>query len=150
MKTSNFRFIIGLFIGFSALNAQAQSSPVGLWKSFDEKTGAVTAEIRMMESEGVITGTIQKDLGPKAKLGDVCTACKDDRKGKLVTGLEIIRGARKAEEKDVWEGGTILDPEDGTIYKLKMTPVDGGKKLQVRGFVGFSLLGRTQTWQRVE
>jgi uncharacterized protein (DUF2147 family) len=63
--------------------------------------------------------------------------------------MEIIRGGRKADGKDVWEGGKILDPENGTEYSLRLTPIEGGAKLQVRGFLGFSLLGRTQTWVRV-
>ena len=56
----------------------------------------------------------------------------------------------KAAGKEVWEGGTVIDPDNGTVYKLKMTPIDGGKKLEVRGFVGFSLFGRTQTWIRAQ
>jgi len=63
--------------------------------------------------------------------------------------MEIIRGGRKVDGKDVWEGGKILDPENGTEYSLRLTPIEGGAKLQVRGFLGFSLLGRTQTWVRV-
>ena len=67
-----------------------------------------------------------------------------------IVGLEIIRDAKKADGKDVWEGGHIVDPDNGKIYKLKMTPIEGGKKLEVRGFIGFALLGRTQTWVRVQ
>jgi uncharacterized protein (DUF2147 family) len=65
-------------------------------------------------------------------------------------GLQIIRDARKTDGKDVWEGGNILDPNNGTVYKLKLTPIEGGKKLEVRGFVGMALLGRTQTWIRIQ
>ena len=74
--------------------------------------------------------------------------CDDDRKDKPLLGLEIIRGAKKAEGKDVWEGGKILDPENGRNYTLRLTPTEGGKKLEVRGSIG--PFGRTQTWQRVE
>ncbi len=62
-------------------------------------------------------------------------------------GLEIIRGARKAEGKDVWEDGKILDPESGRSYTLRLTPIEGGKKLDVRGSV--LGIGRTQTWNRI-
>ncbi len=144
------RTTIAILIMKTAIVASAQMTPIGIWNSVDEKTKKVTAEIRVSEVDGVLIGRIQRDLDPKAKPGDLCTTCKDDRKGQPTIGLEIIRGAQKSEGKDVWEGGTIMDPEDGTVYKLKMTPIDDGKKLQVRGFVGFSLLGRTQTWQRVQ
>ena len=65
-------------------------------------------------------------------------------------GLEIIRGVRQVEGQAVWEGGTIVEPSTGKIYKMKMTPIEGGAKLEMRGFIGFSLLGRTQTWLRVQ
>jgi uncharacterized protein (DUF2147 family) len=64
--------------------------------------------------------------------------------------MQIIRDAKKADGKDVWEGGNILDPNNGTVYKLRLTPIEGGKKLEVRGYVGTPLLGRTQTWVRVQ
>ncbi len=76
------------------------------------------------------------------------TNAADDRKGQPLDGLEIIRGARKADGKDVWEGGKILDPENGRDYTLRLTPQDGGKRLDVRG--SFGPFGRTQTWVRVE
>ena len=88
--------------------------------------------------------SLDKDAKPDA----VCDECTDDRKGKPIVGLEIIRGGKKAEGKDVWEGGKILDPENGKDYTLRLTPIDGGKKLEVRGYIG-AVLGRTQTWIRV-
>ena len=124
-------------------------TPVGLWHSIDDKSGKPQGEIRISaQSGGVLSGLVERAITTE---GDpICNLCTDDRKGKPKVGMEIIRGARQTEGKDVWEGGTVLDPESGTIYKLKMTPVDGGKKLEVRGFVGFALLGRTQTWIRVQ
>ena len=78
----------------------------------------------------------------------MCDQCTDDRKDKAIVGLEIIRGAKKAEGKDVWEDGKILDPENGKTYTLRLTPVEGGSKLEVRGSIG--PFGRTQTWVRVQ
>ena len=78
----------------------------------------------------------------------VCDKCSDDRKGKPMVGLEIIRGAKKVDGKDVWEGGKILDPESGRNYTLRLTPVANGSKLEVRGSV--MGIGRTQTWVRVQ
>ena len=129
---------------------QAQMTPVGNWHSVDDKTGELKSLIQITESNGVLSGRVEKLLRKDADQKAVCKECTDDRKDKLVLGMEIIRGAKKTEGKDVWEGGSIVDPDNGTVYKLKMTPIEDGKKLEVRGFVGFALLGRTQTWVRVQ
>ena len=127
----------------------AQMTPEGLWRNIDDKTGEAKAEIRIQgNGVGVLTGVLEKRLAKDAKPDDLCKECSDDRKDKLLLGLEIIRGAKKAEGKDVWEGGKILDPENGRNYTLRMTPVEGGKKLEVRGSIG--PFGRTQTWVRVQ
>ena len=126
--------------------ALAQMSPLGLWRSIDDKTGEPKAEIRVTDNAGALSGRIEKTLRKDAK--PTCTECQDDRKGQPIVGLEIIRGGKQAEGKDVWEGGRILDPENGRNYTLRLTPVEGGKKLEVRG--SFGPFGRTQTWQRVQ
>ena len=127
----------------------AQMTPEGLWRNIDDKTGEAKAEIRIQANKaGVLTGVLEKRLAKDAKPDDLCKECSDDRKDKLLLGLEIIRGAKKAEDKDVWEGGKILDPENGRNYALRMTPIEGGKKLEVRGSIG--PFGRTQTWIRVQ
>jgi uncharacterized protein (DUF2147 family) len=74
--------------------------------------------------------------------------CTDDRKGQAKIGLEIIRDAKKSGAETLWEGGTILDPENGKTYKLRLTPIEGGARLQVRGYIG--PFYRTQVWQRVQ
>ncbi len=125
----------------------AQMSPVGDWHSIDDKTGELKSLIRISDAGGVLSGRIEKLLRKEAKQDAVCTECSDDRKDKPLLGLEIIRGAKKAEGKDVWEDGRILDPENGKTYTLRLTPIDGGKKLEVRGSIG--PFGRTQTWVRV-
>jgi len=131
-----------------ATSALAQMSPVGLWRSVDDKTGESKAEIRIGEPGGALQGRIEKTLRKDAKPDAVCEECTDDRKGKPMAGLEIIRGGKKAEGKDVWEGGKILDPENGKEYRASFTPIDGGKKLEVRGYLG--PFWRTQTWARVQ
>jgi len=128
--------------------ALAQATPVGVWHNIDDKTGEVRAEIRISEAGGALNARIEKRLGKDSKPDAVCTECADDRKGKPLDGLEIVRGVRKVEGKDVWEGGKILDPESGREYNARLTPVDGGKKLDVRGYIG--PFGRTQTWVRVQ
>lgn len=141
------RALVAIISGVVASSVWAQSTPVGLWRSFDDKTGEAKAEVRITESGGVLAGHIDKRLLKTAKPADVCTECSDERKGQPLSGLEIIRGAKKAEGSDVWEGGKILDPENGRSYTLKMTPIEDGKKLEVRGSVG--PFGRTQTWVRI-
>ena len=129
-------------------SALAQMTPVGAWQSIDDKTHEAKSQIRIAESGGVLTGRIEKLLRKEAKQDAVCDECTDDRQGKPLLGLEIIRGAKKAEGKEVWEDGKILDPENGKSYTLRLTPVDGGNKLEVRGSV--LGIGRTQTWVRVQ
>ena len=137
---------IGLVV-FS-ISAEAQMSPVGNWHTVDEKTGEVKSEIRVTDSGGTVTGTIAKLLRKDVKQDQVCEKCTDDRKDKLLIGMQIIRGAKKAEGKDVWEDGKVLDPENGKTYGLRLMPIEGGKKLEVRGSIG--PFGRTQTWVRTQ
>jgi uncharacterized protein (DUF2147 family) len=142
------RVLTALAFAAASCAALAQMTPVGAWQTVDDKTGEVKSQIRIAESGGVVSGRIEKLLRKDAKQDAVCDECTDDRKGKPLVGLEIIRGAKKAEGKDVWEDGKILDPENGKSYTLRLTPVEGGKKLEVRGSV-FGI-GRTQTWNRVQ
>jgi len=135
------------FLGLALAGATlAQMTPVGTWHTVDEKTKELKSEIQITDNGGVLSGKVTKLLRKEAKQDAVCDECTDDRKGKPMLGLEIVRGAKKADGKDVWEDGKILDPENGKNYTLKMTPIEGGKKLEVRGSIG--PFGRTQTWVR--
>jgi uncharacterized protein (DUF2147 family) len=128
-------------------SAVAQMTPVGLWRSIDDQTNKPKAEIRITaDAAGVLTGVVEKSLTTDSTPN--CDLCTDDRKGKPKVGMEIIRGAKKAEGKEVWEDGKILDPENGKTYTLRLTPIETGKKLEVRGSIAF--FGRTQTWIRVQ
>ena len=149
MKSTRFvmRAALTLVSVCAMASVQAQMTPVGQWHSMDEKTGELKSLIQISESNGVLSGRIDKLLRKEADQKAVCKECSDDRKDKPMLGLEIIRGAKKAADKDVWEGGKILDPENGKDYTLRMTPIEGGKKLEVRGSIAF--FGRTQTWVRV-
>ena len=130
--------------------AHAQAGPAGVWKTIDDKTKTERAQIRITEAGGVFSGKIEKLLAADAKQDAVCDKCSDDRKDKPMIGLEVIRGVKKSDSDNTWDGGTILDAAEGKIYKVRMQTADGGKKLEVRGYVGAPLLGRTQTWIRVE
>jgi len=131
--------------------ALAQATPVGTWKTIDDASKKEKSLVRITEAGGVLTGKLEKLLDPGTKADAVCDKCTDDRKDKPLVGLTIITGVKQsASAADVWDGGHILDPNDGKIYKVRLSPTDGGKKLEVRGYVGMPLLGRTQTWLRVE
>ena len=143
-----YRALLAINLGVLSFSAMAQMTPVGLWRNVDDKTGEAKAEIRIVDHGGVLSGKLEKRLGKDVKPDAVCDECSDDRKDKPLLGLELIRGAKKAEDREVWEGGKILDPENGRNYTLRMTPIEGGKKLEVRG--SFGPFGRTQAWARVQ
>jgi uncharacterized protein (DUF2147 family) len=136
-----------LLTAFSG-GALAQASPVGLWRSIDDKSGEPKAEIRIAQQGGVLAGRIERSLRKDGKPDAVCEECTDERKGRPIAGLEIIRGGAKAEGREVWENSRILDPENGKEYRATFTPLDGGAKLEVRGYLG--PFWRTQTWLRVQ
>jgi uncharacterized protein (DUF2147 family) len=138
--------LLVLTLSLAASAAFAQMTPVGLWRNIDDKTGEAKAEIRIVDNGGKLSGKIEKTLTKNGK--PTCEECWDDRKGQAIVGLEIIRNAQKDEGQDVWEHGKILDPENGKEYTLRLTPIEGGKKLQVRGYIG--PFYRTQTWVRVQ
>ena len=139
--------VIALVAGMASAGAVfAQMTPEGLWRSIDDKSGQPKAEIRITAHGGVLSGVVEKALMPSPE--PLCTACTDDRKDQPKLGMEIIRGAKKTEGKDLWEDGKILDPDNGKNYILRMEPLEDGKKLQVRGYIG--PFYRTQVWQRIQ
>lgn len=137
---------LSLFAGV----ALAQATPTGLWKTIDDETKQEKSLVRISEAGGVFSAKIEKLMDP-AKQEAKCDKCTDERKDQSLLGLTILRNVKKSSgDADLWDGGDILDPKDGKVYKVRLKPVDGGKKLEVRGYVGMPMLGRTQTWIRVE
>lgn len=134
-----------------ALTAWAQS-PVGEWKTIDDNTGEEKSIVRIYEKDGRLYGdvvTILKasDEAVRNDAGEViCTKCDGARKDQPIEGMNILWDMKK--DGDQWSGGRILDPQNGKTYKAKLWLEDG--KLNVRGYIGFSLLGRTQTWLPVD
>lgn len=127
----------------------AQMDPAGLWKTIDDSTGVAKSLVRITDDAGVYSGTIEKLLDPATKPDAVCDKCTDARKDKPLLGLTILRHVRQdADDKNVWDGGDITDPNNGKVYRTRLKPVDGGKKLEVRGYLG--PFYRTQVWIRVE
>lgn len=129
--------------GFGVL-ATAQPSPTGLWKTVDDKTGQPKSLVRIYEQNGKLFGKVEKTLRPDAK--KTCDKCPDERKNQPMVGLVVIRNLEK--HGDEYSGGDIVDPDNGKLYKCKIAVEQGGKKLNVRGFIGFSLIGRSQSWTR--
>lgn len=130
-------------------HAAAPTSPVGLWKTVDDKTHMVTGLVRITETNRQLTGRVERVLDPKAKPGARCKPCTDQRHDQPIEGLTILRGVRpSASEAGVWEGGDILEPKTGKIYRVRLQLQDGGKALEVRGYLGFFF--RNQYWQRQE
>ena len=126
--------------------ADGHTSPAGLWKSFNDE-GTPTGYIRISEVAGNFKGVVERGL-PSDPEDKRCTECKDQRKNQRLLGMEILWNIHK--EGDEYSGGEILDPFSGNIYRAKLHVIDGGTKLEVRGYLGISLFGRTQIWVREE
>jgi len=134
----------------SAAALAAGPGPVGLWQTIDDATGKPKAQVRISESGGVLSGRIEKVLATDEP-DTMCAKCPDERKGKPALGLTIIRNVRLNDgDPGLWDGGDVLDPQNGMLYKVRLKPVDDGRKLEVRGYFLAPLIGRTQVWQRVE
>jgi uncharacterized protein (DUF2147 family) len=125
--------------------ATSADSPIGVWKTFDDKTGAARAIVRIYLQDGLLFGKIEGSFTPGVEKR-VCQVCSDERKNQPMLGLVIIRNMKHTD--DEYSGGDILDPDTGKVYHCKMH-VEDGTRLVVRGYIGFSLLGRNQTWQRL-
>jgi len=150
-------YLIGLAVSVLTLSAPlravAQSapardmaaSPIGLWETIDDKTGKSTAVVEIFEKDARLFGRIAEILtGADAK--SLCVACTDDRKNQPIIGMIIIRGIKTMGSD--YSGGDILDPDSGSVYRCKMHMEKNGSELIVRGYIGLSLFGRSQTWHR--
>jgi uncharacterized protein (DUF2147 family) len=118
--------------------------PVGIWTTIDDKTGKKRAEVRLDVVNGTLNGTVVHVFSQPGDTG-ICGKCSGELKNKPIEGLKILWGL-KDKGDGVWSGGQILDPKTGKIYRAKLTLK--GSKMYVRGYVGLSMLGRTQVWVR--
>jgi len=138
MKKLLATFVLSLFSVMSFAQIE------GKWKTIDDETKQAKSIVEIYKkSDGKYYGKVSQLLIKPTNPN--CTSCKDDRKGKPILGLEIIRGLEK--DGDEFTDGTITDPKTGKTYKCTITK--SGDKLNVRGYMGVSLLGRTQVWQKV-
>jgi uncharacterized protein (DUF2147 family) len=130
----------------------ANDTPVGTWKTIDDESGQAKSIVQITDENGELKATIVKLLNRSpsdiARDGEValCKKCDGERKDKPIEGLNIMWGVHQ--NGDVWDGGHILDPKTGKVYKVKLSMLDGGQKLKVRGYIGFSWVGRSQEWER--
>ena len=123
--------------------AIAQSA-IGTWKTIDDETGKVKSHVKITEEGGKLVGKVAKLINPDFT---TCSACSGDKKDQPIQGMTILWDLEK-ESSTEWEGGKIMDPKNGKEYKCYIELTDANT-LNVRGYIGFALLGRTQTWQRV-
>ncbi len=145
MKT--FISAVGVCFSLIACNAWADSPAVGLWKNIDDASGKPKALIRITETDGQLQGKIEKLFrAPEEEQNPLCTKCEGVLNNQPIIGLPILSGLKK--DGDEYTGGTIIDPANGKEYKCKLRVLNDGKELQVRGYIGMPLLGRSQTWIR--
>jgi uncharacterized protein (DUF2147 family) len=138
---------LAVILCLSALALRAADSaamPAGRWRTFDDKTGKPKAIIVLYEEKGLLFGRVETLVDPDVV--KICDKCSDQRKGQAVTGMVVVRRMKK--DGDEYTGGDILDPKNGSVYRCKMRLLDQGRKLSVRGYLGLSLFGRSQTWIR--
>ena len=125
------------------------STPAGLWQTISDRTGQPRGLVRVEEVNGEYIGTVVAVFSPPAPdAHPLCDLCQGDLKDKPVVGMIILRGVRRS--GDGYSTGQILDPDEGQVYKCRITLLDDGRKLVVRGFIGIPLLGRSQIWARKE
>lgn len=125
----------------------ATDTPVGTWRTIDDDTGKAKSIVQIEDVDGKLQGKVIKVLQSDQGANPVCKDCEGERHDKPVEGMTILWGMQRNGKE--WSGGQILDPSNGKTYKCKMSMLDGGQKLKVRGFIGFSMFGRNQVWERV-
>ena len=144
MVRRSIRFLAGASALLLSASALAADPAVGRWKTIDDDTGQAKSIVEITQNaNGTLSGRIVELLNP-SRPNPTCDKCKDDRKNKPITGMEIIRGMRRDGED--YAGGTILKPDEGKVYKSKMELIEGGSKLEVSGCVAF--ICKSQVWLR--
>lgn len=148
--TTTKKLAIGLAtLVFGAAAWAQESSPVGLWKTIDDQSGKPRSLVRITESNGELRGKIEKLYRePGEEQNPKCEACEGNLKDQPIVGMTILVGLKK--DGNEYNGGKILDPANGKVYNSKVTLADGGKKLNLRGYIGVPMIGRTQTWVRMD
>lgn len=139
-------YILLLLASILSLSTLSAQDVFGKWKTIDDSTGEAKSYIEIYEEEGKVYGKIVELINPE-KENPICDKCCCEDKDKPILGLQFIKGLEK--DGNEYNGGKILDPINGKLYKCYIT-LEEDNKLKVRGYIGFSLLGRTQYWYRAE
>jgi len=142
------RWVVALaFAAGVAPVLRADGTPVGLWQQRDDRKGDIRSVIRIDRVGDELVGTVVQAFPRPGEPTDMkCIKCSGDFKDKPIVGLRFMWGLKG--EGRGWDGGRVLDPEDGKIYRVKLKLSEDGRTLEVRGYIGFAMLGRSQTWQR--
>lgn len=151
MKKLLVTFAALTLILFCGITKAAALSAAGYWNTVDDKTGKILTIVQLYkDKDGTFSGKIVHIYKVKGQHpNDKCVACDGDLKNKPIMGLRIIYGMQK-ESATEWVGGRALDPTSGKVYRAKMTLIDNGCKLNLRGYIGLPLFGRTETWLRTK
>jgi uncharacterized protein (DUF2147 family) len=124
------------------------ASPVGLWKTIDDVSGEPKSIVSITESQNKqLSGKVVKLFKDPGRL---CTACEGEAHNKPIVGLTVMQGLQPNKKEGLWENGQILDPKNGKTYHCTARLLDNGMKLQVRGYIGLPLFGRSQIWERIK
>ena len=149
MKMLGSLLICALALTGAGVASADMESPAGVWKTIDDKTGKERSLVRVLDNNGVFEGKVEKIFEqPGDDPNHLCKKCEGERKDRPIIGMTFLWGLKK--DGDLYSGGEILDPKNGKIYRAKMKMIEGGRKLEVRGYIGLSLFGRSQTWIRQE
>ena len=124
-----------------------QASPIGQWRTIDDHSGKPRSIVEVYaNADGTLSARIVRLLDLSKGANPMCDACRGALHGKPIVGMVIAWGLRA--DDGSWSGGRILDPDNGKEYSVKLTPGKDGRTLEVRGYIGMPMLGRTQVWQR--
>jgi len=149
MKQLNVSLVVAVLVFIATVGAAlAQgASPSGVWETIDDKDHKPTSKVKIWVNKGELYGKITALIDPDEPNPN-CDKCKGKRHMQPVIGMLIIWNLEKEQDSEWWDGGYILDPDNGKTYRCKVRVTNGGAKLEVRGYLGISLLGRSQTWNR--
>ena len=137
--------LLSIFVLLFLSSTIWSQTAVGTWKTIDDEDGKATSHVSIYEEDGKIYGKVIKLIDPEST---ICTKCKDDKKDKPIEGMVILWDL-KQKKSNIWDGGKIMDPKNGKEYKCSIE-LEDANTLKVRGYIGFSLFGRTQVWYKLE
>jgi len=140
-----FLLTIVLLAQTAATTPAAPLSPIGYWQTVSDVTGQPQSVVQIYERSGRLFARVDTVLVTEG-VPATCVKCRDDRQGKPLVGLILMRNMRNA--GDDYRDGDILDPESGKVYRCRMTLDVTGQRLTIRGYIGISLFGRSQVWHR--